>query len=122
MNAHAISSEQKGQADRVEDQSGSSRESRNNVVMNDVFTISLRRLWVILVGDRYWTGYPGFRMGSANGESTVVAVAKGTKLCSNTSLEQSRGTLDSGKVFWKVRSNVRANGTQTVAAFVLEAI
>ena len=31
-------------------------------------------------------------------------------------------TLDPGKVFWKVSSNVRANGTQTVAAFVLEAI
>jgi len=49
-----------------------------------------------------------------------VEVAKGTKLCSNVIMEQSKGALDPGKVFWRVTSKVRANGTQTVAAFVLE--
>jgi hypothetical protein len=49
-----------------------------------------------------------------------VTVAKGTKLCSNVILDKSKGVLDPGKVFWRVTSNVRANGTQTVATFVLE--
>ncbi|HLZ33555.1 MAG TPA: hypothetical protein VKP13_06035 [Nitrospira sp.] len=49
-----------------------------------------------------------------------VEVAKGTKLCANLILEKSKGALDPGKVYWRVTSNVRANGTQTIAAFVLE--
>ncbi len=49
-------------------------------------------------------------------------VARGTKLCSNVILDTSKGVLDPGKVFWRVTSNARANGTQTVAAFVLETI
>jgi hypothetical protein len=49
-----------------------------------------------------------------------VEVAKGTKLCPNVILEKSKGKLDSEKFFWRVMSNVRANGTQTIAAFVLE--
>lgn len=49
-----------------------------------------------------------------------VAVAKGTKLCSNIILEKSKGAFEPGKLFWKVTSNVRANGTQSVATFVLE--
>lgn len=47
-------------------------------------------------------------------------MAKGTKLCSNVILEKSKGALDPGKFFWRVTSNVRANGTQTIVAFVLE--
>jgi hypothetical protein len=49
-----------------------------------------------------------------------VEVAKGTKLCANLILEKSKGALDPGKVFWRVMSNMRANATQSVAAFVLE--
>lgn len=49
-----------------------------------------------------------------------VELAKGTKLCSNVILEQSKGVLDPGKVFWRVTSKARANGTQSVATFVLE--
>ena len=51
-----------------------------------------------------------------------IVVAKGTKLCANMILEHSKGVLDPGKVFWRVTSNVRANGTQTIAAFVLETV
>lgn len=51
-----------------------------------------------------------------------IEVAKGTKLCSNVALETSNGMRDPGKVFWRVTSNVRANGTQSVVAFVRESI
>jgi hypothetical protein len=51
-----------------------------------------------------------------------VEVAKGTKLCSSVVLERSKGMLDPDKVFWRVTSKARANGTQTIAAFVLETL
>lgn len=54
--------------------------------------------------------------------SDQVTLPKGTKLCSNMALETAKGVLDPGKVFWRVTSNPRANGTQTVAAFVLETV
>lgn len=60
----------------------------------------------------------GFAQVAEKGD--YVTVAKGTKLCANVILETSKGVLDPGKTFWRVTSNVRANGTQSVAAFVLE--
>jgi hypothetical protein len=51
-----------------------------------------------------------------------IEVAKGTKLCSNVALETANGMRDRGKVFWRVTSNVRTNGTQSVVAFVRESI
>ena len=51
-----------------------------------------------------------------------VEVAQGTKLCPNVILEKSKGRLDPEKVYWRVTSKVRANGTQTVATFVLEVL
>lgn len=49
-----------------------------------------------------------------------VEVAKGTKLCPNVILEKSKGVLDPENLYWRVTSKARANGTQTVDAFVLE--
>jgi hypothetical protein len=49
-----------------------------------------------------------------------VKVKKGNTLCSNIKMEQAKGALDPGRIFWRVTSPMRANGTQTVAAFVLE--
>lgn len=67
-------------------------------------------------------GFPlsGFAQFVDKGE--YVEVAKGTELCPNAILEQSKGMLDPEKLFWRVTSKVRANGTQTVAAFVLETV
>jgi hypothetical protein len=62
----------------------------------------------------------GFAQFVERGE--YIVVAKGTKLCANMILEQSKGALDPGKVFWRVTSNVRANGTQTVVALVHETV
>ncbi|MDH4080818.1 MAG: hypothetical protein OEU68_13490 [Nitrospira sp.] len=49
-----------------------------------------------------------------------VEVSKGVKLCFNADLDTLNRMLDPEKRFWRVTSKVRANGTQTVAAFVLE--
>ena len=67
-------------------------------------------------------GYPltGFAQFVDKGE--FVEIAKGTKLCSNAALEKSNGIFDPENVYWRVSSKVRANGTQTVAAFVREAL
>lgn len=51
-----------------------------------------------------------------------VEVKKGTTLCSNVRLEEAKGAFDPGKIFWRVTSNVRANGTQTVAAIEYETV
>ncbi|MBI3357495.1 MAG: hypothetical protein HY038_12140 [Nitrospirae bacterium] len=62
----------------------------------------------------------GFAQVAEKGD--YVTVAKGTKLCANVILGTSKRMLDPGKGLWRVTSNVRANGTQSVAAFVLETI
>lgn len=49
-----------------------------------------------------------------------VEVSKGLKLCTNAVLDTSNNMLDPEHRFWRVTSKVRANGTQTVDAFVLE--
>lgn len=49
-----------------------------------------------------------------------VEVMKGTKLCSNVKMEQTKGSRDPGRVFWRVKSKMRSNGTQSVGAFVQE--
>lgn len=90
--------------------------------MNDAFNLSRWCLPAILSGIVIGLGIPASGWAQPAGKGQYVEVAKGTKLCSNSTLEQSRGTLDPGKVFWRVSSNVRTNGTQTVTAFVLEAI
>ncbi len=51
-----------------------------------------------------------------------VEVAKGTKLCPNAILESSKRPYDSENLYWRVTSKARANGTQTVAVFIVEAL
>ena len=75
-------------------------------------------LWVLAIV----IGYPlaGFAQFMDKGE--FVEVAKGTKLCPIGNLEKSKYTFNHEYVYWRVSSKVRANGTQTVAAFVREAL
>ena len=49
-----------------------------------------------------------------------VEVSKGVKLCSDAILDTSNRMFDPEHRFWRVTSKARANGTQTVEAFVLE--
>ncbi len=51
-----------------------------------------------------------------------VQIAKGTQLCSNFTMDQAKGSLDPGRIFWKVTSAMRSNGTQTVSAFINEMV
>ena len=37
-------------------------------------------------------------------------------------MEQAKGSLDPGRTFWKVTSQRRANGTQTISAFIQEQV
>lgn len=65
-------------------------------------------------------GFPmsGFAQFVDRGE--YVEVSKGVKLCSPSIVGAKSGILDSEKRFWRVTSKPRANGTQTVEAFILE--
>ena len=67
-------------------------------------------------------GFPLSSFAEFVDKGEYVEVAKGTKLCSNVILEKSKGKLDPEKFFWRVTSSVRTNGTQTIAAFVLETV
>ena len=74
-------------------------------------------LWVLVIV----IGYPLAGFAQFVDRSEFVEVAKGTKLCPNAILEKSKDTFDQENIYWRVSSKVRANGTQTVAAFVREA-
>jgi len=50
-----------------------------------------------------------------------VEVAKGTRLCPNVILESSKRMYDPENLYWRVVSKARANGTQTVTVFIVEA-
>jgi len=65
-------------------------------------------------------GFPMGGLAQFTDRGDKVEVEKGTKLCSNIAMETAKGSLDPGRVFWKVTSKMRSNGTQTVAAFVRE--
>jgi len=51
-----------------------------------------------------------------------VEVHKGTTLCTNIQMDKAKGSINPGRVFWRVTSKMRSNGTQTVAAYVHEKI
>ena len=53
-------------------------------------------------------------------KSESVEVARGVKLCLSIISANSNGVLDPENRYWRVTSKARANGTQTVAAVVLE--
>jgi hypothetical protein len=67
-------------------------------------------------------GFPLSAFSQFVDKGEYVEVAKGTKLCPNVILENSKGMLDPEKLYWRVTSKARANGTQTVTAFVLESL
>lgn len=90
--------------------------------MNHTFRGALKRCAVILVLSIPTLGFPVAGMGASGSAGPYTEVAKGTRLCVDAGHNQFGGVRGSGKVFWKVMSRPRINGTQTVAAFVLETI
>ena len=95
------------------------------VVKNAIFSSPFREadhMFMYLLVLPIVMGFPHSSFAQFVDKGEYVEVAKGTKLCSNIILEKSKGKLDPEKFFWRVTSNVRANGTQTIAAFVLETV
>jgi len=67
-------------------------------------------------------GVPTAGLAQFRDKGAYVDVKKGTRLCSSIVVDGKRGTLDQRPIFWKVTSPIRANGTQTVSAFVHETV
>jgi hypothetical protein len=67
-------------------------------------------------------GFPASVFAQFMDKGDRVEVEKGTKLCPNAKLEQTKGSPDPGRLFWRVTSKMRTNGTQTVAAFSQEKV
>lgn len=65
-------------------------------------------------------GFPLSGLAQFVDRGQYVEVSKGVRLCSNATLDTTNGMFDREKRFWRVTSKARANGTQTVDAFVLE--
>lgn len=77
---------------------------------------------VYLVVPAIVIGFPVSAFPQFMGKGEYVEVAKGTKLCPNVILESSKRLYDSENLYWRVTSKARANGTQTVAVFIVEAL
>jgi len=65
-------------------------------------------------------GFPLSGLAQFVDRGQYVEVSKGVRLCSNATLDTANRMFDPEKRFWRVTSKARANGTQTVDAFVLE--
>jgi hypothetical protein len=77
-------------------------------------------VWLVVLTIIMGLPLSGFAQFVDKGE--YVEVAKGTELCRSVLPENLNGMLDSENRFWRVTSKARANGTQTVASFVLESL
>ena len=67
-------------------------------------------------------GVPAAGLAQFSDKGDHVEVKKGTRLCSSITVDGVRGTLNQRPIFWRVTSPMRANGTQTVSALVLETV
>lgn len=67
-------------------------------------------------------GVPAAGLAQFSDKGGHVEVKKGTRLCSSSAVDGVRGTLNQRPIFWRVTSPMRANGTQTVSALVLETV
>jgi hypothetical protein len=85
--------------------------------------LSLRWITVtFLVSHSCVFGLPLSTLAQFVDKAEHVQVAKGTHLCVNPMMEHAKVALDQGHIFWKVTSGMRANGTQTVSAFIKERV
>jgi hypothetical protein len=65
-------------------------------------------------------GLPAAGLAQFSDKGDHVEVKKGTKLCSSIAVEGVPRTADLRRIFWRVTSRMRVNGTQTVSALVHE--
>jgi hypothetical protein len=67
-------------------------------------------------------GLPAAGLAQFSDKRDHVVVKRGTRLCSGVDIDGIQRTADQRRIFWRVRSPMRANGTQTVSALVYERI
>lgn len=67
-------------------------------------------------------GVPVAGLAQFSDKGDHVEVKKGTRLCSSNAVDGMKNTFDQRRIFWKVTSSMRANGTQAVSALVLETV
>ncbi len=98
--------------------------SRNHLGMRASLTCQLRSVaWLCLTVGLLTGGVPirsWAEVSHQNGDS--VEVKKGTKLCDHVVPSRTAEASALDNKFWRVTSLRRANGTQTVSAFVLERV
>jgi hypothetical protein len=90
-----------------------------------MYSMFLSRRWItvtFLASHSWLFGFPLSTLAQFVDKGDHVEVAKGTLLCVNPILDKAKGSLDSGRVFWKVTSAMRSNGTQTLSAFITERV
>lgn len=67
-------------------------------------------------------GLPALGLAQFRDKGDHVEVKKGTRLCSSIAVDGVQRTVDQRRIFWRVRSPIRVNGTQTVSALVHETV
>lgn len=67
-------------------------------------------------------GLPTVGLAQFSDKGNNVEVRKGTRLCPSIAVEGVSRTFDHRRMFWRVTSSMRANGTQTVSALVHESV
>jgi hypothetical protein len=67
-------------------------------------------------------GWPAIGLAQFIDKGEYVEVKKGTTLCPSAALGVLSGSVDRNRVFWKVTSRPRANGTQSVTALTRESV
>ena len=67
-------------------------------------------------------GVPAVALAQLRDKGAHVEVKKGTRLCSSIAVGGVQRTVDQRRVFWRVTSPMRGNGTQTVSALVYEKV
>ena len=67
-------------------------------------------------------GTPAAALAQFSDKGAYVEVNNGTRLCSSIAVGGVLRTVDQRRVFWRVTSPMRVNGTQTVSSLVYERV
>lgn len=67
-------------------------------------------------------GLPAAGLAQYSDKGDHAEVRKGTRLCSSIAVDGIPRTADLRRIFWRVTSPMRVNGTQTVSALVRETV
>ena len=67
-------------------------------------------------------GLPAASLAQFSDKRDHVEVRKGTRLCSSIAVDGVPRTAELRRIFWRVTSPMRVNGTQTVSALIHETV